>query len=85
MFDDTNVTINTATDHAIVVDLEYLQKLPKLLAETPFTTIGTTTITASYRFASITSDRIIVETCCSAIRVVECLFDGRPVDVATIS
>ncbi|XP_076657485.1 neprilysin-11 isoform X1 [Halictus rubicundus] len=40
VFDNTNVTINTATDRAIVVDLQYLQKLPKLLAVTPPYTIA---------------------------------------------
>ncbi|XP_017756930.1 PREDICTED: neprilysin-11-like isoform X1 [Eufriesea mexicana] len=39
VFDDTNVTISAESDHAIVVDLRYLQKLPTLLAETSFSTI----------------------------------------------
>ncbi|XP_043506308.1 neprilysin-4-like isoform X3 [Frieseomelitta varia] len=39
VFNNTNVTINTTLDHVVVMDLEYLQKLPKLLAITPFTTI----------------------------------------------
>lgn len=40
MFDDTNVTINTESERVIIMDLQYLQKLPKLLATTPFATIG---------------------------------------------
>ncbi|XP_076284124.1 neprilysin-11 isoform X2 [Lasioglossum baleicum] len=40
VFDNTNVTINTTADRAIVVDLQYLQKLPKLLAVTPPYTIA---------------------------------------------
>ncbi|XP_071859700.1 neprilysin-11 isoform X2 [Bombus fervidus] len=39
VFDDTNVTINTESERVIVMDLEYLQELPKLLATTPFATI----------------------------------------------
>ncbi|XP_043588923.1 neprilysin-4-like isoform X1 [Bombus pyrosoma] len=40
VFDDTNVTINTESERVIVMDLQYLQKLPKLLATTPFATIA---------------------------------------------
>ncbi|XP_015436169.1 PREDICTED: neprilysin-11-like [Dufourea novaeangliae] len=40
VFDDTNATINTGTDRAIVIDLRYLQKLPELLAITPPYTIA---------------------------------------------
>ncbi|XP_078037218.1 endothelin-converting enzyme 1 isoform X2 [Augochlora pura] len=39
VFDNTNVTINSTNDRAIVIDLQYLQKLPKLLAATPSSTI----------------------------------------------
>ncbi|XP_050475405.1 neprilysin-4-like isoform X3 [Bombus huntii] len=40
VFDDTNVTINTESERVIVMDLQYLQKLPKLLATTPSATIA---------------------------------------------
>lgn len=40
IFNNTNVTIKTNVDRVIVMDLLYLQKLPKLLAETPPGTIG---------------------------------------------
>ncbi|XP_033332700.1 neprilysin-11 isoform X2 [Megalopta genalis] len=40
VFDNTNVTINSTGDRAIVIDLQYLQKLPKLLAATPSSTIA---------------------------------------------
>ncbi|CAL7939938.1 unnamed protein product [Xylocopa violacea] len=39
VFNDTNVTINTAVDRAIVMDLQYLQKLPELLINTSSATI----------------------------------------------
>lgn len=40
VFDNTNVTIDTKMDRVIVMDLKYLQELPKLLTVTPFATIG---------------------------------------------
>lgn len=40
VFDNTNVTIDIKMDRVIVMDLKYLQELPKLLAVTPFATIG---------------------------------------------
>ncbi|KAL0132369.1 hypothetical protein PUN28_000269 [Cardiocondyla obscurior] len=39
VFEDTNITINPAMDRVIVVDLQYLQKLPLLLSITPPATI----------------------------------------------
>ncbi|KAG9430999.1 neprilysin-4 [Apis mellifera carnica] len=39
VFDNTNVTIDIKMDRVIVMDLKYLQELPKLLAITPFATI----------------------------------------------
>ncbi|XP_061935542.1 endothelin-converting enzyme 1-like isoform X2 [Apis cerana] len=39
VFDNTNVTIDTKMDRVIVMDLKYLQELPKLLTVTPFATI----------------------------------------------
>ncbi|KAF7996611.1 hypothetical protein HCN44_002257 [Aphidius gifuensis] len=38
-FENTDVTINGSIDRVILMDLDYLQKLPKLLAETPSSTI----------------------------------------------
>lgn len=40
VFDNTNVTIDIKMDRVIVMDLKYLQELPKLLTATPFATIG---------------------------------------------
>ncbi|XP_077258121.1 neprilysin-11 [Temnothorax americanus] len=39
VFENTNVTINPAEDRVIIVDLQYLQKLPLLLSITPPATI----------------------------------------------
>ena len=40
VFEDTNITIDADNDHVIIMDLQYLQKLPELLAETSSATIG---------------------------------------------
>lgn len=47
VFENTNVTINPAVDRVIVVDLQYLQKLPLLLSITPPATIGTSNFAPS--------------------------------------
>lgn len=40
VFENTDVIIDTNTDHVIVMDLAYLQQLPNLLAVTPRATLG---------------------------------------------
>lgn len=40
VFENTNVTLDLENDRVIVMDLQYLQKLPLLLAATPPATIG---------------------------------------------
>lgn len=40
VFENTDVILDTSVDRVIVMDLQYLQKLPQLLAETSPATIG---------------------------------------------
>ena len=40
VFNNTNVTIDKNVDRAIIMDLEYLQKLPQLLSATSPGTLG---------------------------------------------
>lgn len=100
MFDDTNVTINTESERVIIMDLQYLQKLPKLLATTPFATIGKYIRiyyihTLHFAVKLYTSPLIIwivssvidnqLLKCFSAIRMVERLFGDCSINVTAIS